>query len=69
MFGLTSLDARADGTVDRFGFVFLGILFLFVLRIDKRIVAVLADKDFVGHGFVYLIIVDLGGIEVFGQFC
>jgi len=48
-FSLLGLNALADGTVKRSGFVVFGMVVLFVLGVDERVLAVLADKDFVGH--------------------
>lgn len=54
MFGLTLFDGGTDGAVGRLFFTVFGVFDLFVLRVNKRIVAVLAREDFVGHiGILY----------------
>jgi len=46
-----SLDAFTDGAVKRSWHVFFDVFELFVLGVDEGVLAVLADKNFVGHGY------------------
>ena len=46
------LDTGTNGVVNWCRSTVLRVQFLFVFGIDKRIVAVLASKDFVRHGYL-----------------
>jgi len=48
--GCASLDGGTDRAVNGSWFAFFGIFDLFVFGVHKRVLTVLADKDFVGHG-------------------
>ena len=49
---LLRLDACADGAVERLWCAVFGVLCLFVLRVHKWALAVLASKDFIRHVYI-----------------
>jgi hypothetical protein len=47
-------DTLADGAVETGGFAFFGVKKLLVLGVDERVLAFLANLNFVGHkGLIY----------------
>ena len=51
---LTSFNAGADGVIQRLSFVVSLVYVLFDFGIDEGVFAIVADKDFVRHSFVFL---------------
>jgi hypothetical protein len=51
-FFLLGFEAGTDRTIKRLNFVCLGVFFLFEIGINKRIVTVLTDENFIRHGYI-----------------